>query len=129
MKRGGRIARKRLCAKELPPARSLCQIAEDLPSQSWKKITGEGDSRASFFPLCSSNGLDGQRIGSRKDDEEPPQELLIEWPEGDKDPWKYWLSSLPPHRASSEGWSERRRDVSVLTGLRGDERESGVGPF
>jgi hypothetical protein len=24
---------------------------------------------------------------------EPPQELLIEWPEGDQGPWKYWLSN------------------------------------
>ena len=31
---------------------------------------------------------------------EQPEELLIEWPEGDKEPWKYWLSSLPPQRTS-----------------------------
>jgi SRSO17 transposase len=34
---------------------------------------------------------------------EPPEELLIEWPEGDKKPWKYWLSSLPPDRTSFRG--------------------------
>jgi len=39
MKRGGKIPRKRLYVKELPPARNLCQIAKDLPFQSWKKIT------------------------------------------------------------------------------------------
>jgi SRSO17 transposase len=33
----------------------------------------------------------------------PGEELLIEWPEGDKDPWKYWLSSLPPQRTSFRG--------------------------
>jgi len=26
---------------------------------------------------------------------EEPEELLIEWPESEEDPWKFWLSSLP----------------------------------
>jgi hypothetical protein len=26
-----------------------------------------------------------------------PEELLIEWPEGMEDPFKFWLSSLDPH--------------------------------
>lgn len=50
MKRGGKISRKRLYAKELPPVRSLCQIAKDLPSQSWKKITWREGTKG---PLCS----------------------------------------------------------------------------
>ena len=33
---------------------------------------------------------------------EPPQELLIEWPEGSSS-LKYWLSSLPPHLTSFRG--------------------------
>lgn len=35
--------------------------------------------------------------------EVPNEELLIEWPEGDKGAWKYWLSSLPPHCTSFRG--------------------------
>jgi len=35
--------------------------------------------------------------------EECPEELLIEWPEGDAEPWKYWLSILPPQRTSFRG--------------------------
>jgi SRSO17 transposase len=35
--------------------------------------------------------------------EERSEELLIEWPEGDQEPWKCWLSSLPPQRTSFRG--------------------------
>jgi len=104
MKRGGKIPRKRFYAKELPPARSLCQIAKDLPSQSWKKITwregtkGPLSSRFARVIVWMANGLvQGKTM------EVPSEELLIEWPEGDKEPWKYWLSSLPPRRTSWRG--------------------------
>ena len=100
MKRGG-SHRKRLYAKELPPARSLCQIAKDLPSESWKLITwregtkGPLSSRFARVVVWMANGLvQGKTM------EVPREELLIEWPEGDKGPWKYWLSSLSPHRTS-----------------------------
>jgi len=101
MKRGGKIPRKRFYATELPPARSLCQIAKGLPSQSWKKITWREGTKG---PLCSrfarvivwmANGLVQGKTMTM-----PSEELLIEWPEGSKEPVKYWLSSLPPHRTS-----------------------------
>jgi len=104
MKRGGNIPRKRLYAKELPPSRSLCQIAKGLSPQSWKTVTWREGSRG---PLTSrfarvivwmANGLvQGKTM------KVPSEELLIEWPEGEKEPWKYWLSSLPPHRTSRRG--------------------------
>jgi SRSO17 transposase len=43
IKRGGKVPRKRHYAKELPPARSLCQIGKNLPSWRWETIAwGEG---------------------------------------------------------------------------------------
>jgi SRSO17 transposase len=104
MKRGGAIPRKRFYAKDFPPARSLCQIAKDLPSRSWKTITwregtkGPLSSRFARVIVWMANGLvQGKTM------KVPSEELLIEWPEGDKEPWKYWLSSLPPQRTSFRG--------------------------
>jgi SRSO17 transposase len=104
MKRGGKVPRKRLYAKELPPARSLCQIAKDLPSRSWKTITwregtkGPLSSRFARVIIWMANGLvQGKTM------EVPSEELLIEWPERSKEPLKFWLSSLPPPRASWRG--------------------------
>jgi SRSO17 transposase len=98
MKRGGK-PRKRLYAKELPTTRSLCQTAKDLPSQSWQQITwregtkGPLSSRFARVAVWMANGLvQGKTM------EVPREELLIEWPEGNKEPGKYWLSSLPPYQ-------------------------------
>jgi SRSO17 transposase len=104
MKRGGRIPRKRLYTEELPPTRSLGQIATDLPSQSWKKITWREGTKG---PLSSRFGrvivwmAGGLMQG--KTMKVSSEELLIEWPEGADEPRKYWLSSLPPHRTSFRG--------------------------
>jgi SRSO17 transposase len=104
MKRGGKIPRKRFYANDFPPSRSLCQVAKDLPSQSWKKVTwregtkGPLSSRFARVIVWMANGLvQGKTL------EEPSEELLIEWPEGDQEPWKFWLSSLPPNRTSFRG--------------------------
>lgn len=104
MKRGGKTPRKRFYANDFPPARSLCQIAQDLPSTSWRAVTwregtkGPLTSRFARVIVWMANGLvQGKRM------QQEPEELLIEWPEGDKAPWKYWLSSLPPQRTSFRG--------------------------
>jgi SRSO17 transposase len=104
MKGGGRIPRKRFYANDFPPARSLCQIAKDLPAGSWKTVTwregtkGPLTSRFARVIVWMANGLvQGKTM------EVPAEELLLEWPEGDKAPWKYWLSSLPPQRTSFRG--------------------------
>ena len=41
--------------------------------------------------------------------EVPSEELLIEWPEGNKEPWRYWLSSFPPQRTSFRGLVRRAK--------------------
>ena len=104
VKTRGNGPRKRLYAKELPPAQPLCQIAKGLPPESWKKITwregtkGPLSSRFARVGVWMAHGLT-----QGKTTKEAPEELLIEWPEGDKDPWKFWLSSLPPGRTSFRG--------------------------
>lgn len=110
MKRGGKIPRKRFYAKDFPSARSLCQIAKDLPSRSWKTITwregtkGPLTSRFARVVVWMANGLvQGKTM------KQPSEELLIEWPEGDKKPWRYWLSSLPPQRTSFRGLVRRAK--------------------
>src|SRR5512139_507256 len=89
MKQGGKIPRKRLYAKELPPTRSLFQIAKDLPSQSWEKVTwregtkGPLSSRFARVVVWMATGLlEGKTMRV------PSEELLIEWPDGgDEPPW------------------------------------------
>ena len=104
MKGKGQIARKRFYADDFPPAPTLLRIAKDLPSRSWKTVTwregskGPLSSRFARVVVWMANGLaQGKTLVV------PSDELLIEWPEGEKEPRKYWLSSLPPQRTSFRG--------------------------
>src|SRR3954465_12550023 len=75
---------------------SVKALALDLPAASWQTISwrgGSGGALPSRFARV--------RVRAAHHDEwrtEPRSEewLLIEWPEGDAEPAKYWLSTVPP---------------------------------
>jgi SRSO17 transposase len=70
-------------------------LAASLPAKAWRTITWREGTNA---PLRSRFARLRVRIARRDfDRSEPwPEEwLLIEWPEGEKEPTKYWLSNLP----------------------------------
>ena len=70
-------------------------LALSLPAKAWRTITWREGTNA---PLLSRFARLRVRIARRDfDRSEPwPEEwLLIEWPVGEKEPTKYWLSNLP----------------------------------
>jgi SRSO17 transposase len=71
------------------------QLAFDLPERAWRTITWrEGTAE----PLSSRFARVRVRVARRdfKRSERRAEEwLLIEWPKGEKEPTKYWLSTLP----------------------------------
>jgi SRSO17 transposase len=90
-KPGGKRGRPRTSGHQPVSAK---QLAMSLPS-------------AAFQPIAWREGTD-RKLQSRfaavrirpayRNDEKPQQEewLLIEWPRGEKEPTKYWVSTLPP---------------------------------
>jgi SRSO17 transposase len=77
-----------------PQSVSAKKLALGLPAHAWRTITwrdGTAEKLSSRFARVQV------RVGRRRQSiEDRAQEcLLIEWPEGDKAPTKYWLSTLP----------------------------------
>jgi SRSO17 transposase len=71
------------------------ELAIGLPAKAWRTVTWREGTNA---PLRSRFARLRVRIARRdfKRSEPWPEEwLLIEWPEGEKEPTKYWLSTLP----------------------------------
>lgn len=70
-------------------------LALELPDSAWTTISWrEGSNtrlaeRFAMLRLCCANG-DGIRA-----DASPEEWLLIEWPEGEAEPTRFWLSTLP----------------------------------
>ncbi|TAN07876.1 MAG: IS701 family transposase [Rhizobiaceae bacterium] len=73
-------------------------LARELPADAWQSVTwreGTNEDLASRFaamrvrPASRDHNLTRPR---------PEEWLLVEWPEGDAEPLKYWLSTLPAGR-------------------------------
>ena len=71
---------------------NAAELAQTLPKKGWRKITWrEGtntplSSRFQRVRVCAA--------GEGTTDAEPEEWLLVEWPEGEKEPTKFWLSTL-----------------------------------
>jgi SRSO17 transposase len=87
--RGRRPTRPRHSAKHKPV--SAKQLALALPRSAWRTIgwrEGTSEKLSSRFARLRVRTAHGSRLH----DEEW---LIIEWPKGEKEPTKYWLSTLP----------------------------------
>jgi SRSO17 transposase len=73
---------------------SVKEVALGLPAQAWQTVQWR-EGTADW--LCSRFARLRLRVAHRHAPAEGPAEewLLIEWPEGEKAPTKYWLSILP----------------------------------
>jgi SRSO17 transposase len=80
---------------EHPPV-SLKDLALGLPARSWRTVTWREGSQA---PLASRFAALRVRPAHRdiwRCEPWPEEWLLIEWPKGETEPTKHWLSNLPP---------------------------------
>src|SRR3954449_12749530 len=88
--------------KVMPSARSCCWTRSSRRSQTRPAggkmaddVLARGKRRSADLAFCPGSGADRPRDEGRT---EPRDEewLLIEWPEGEAEPAKYWLATLPP---------------------------------
>ena len=83
-------------------APSVLAVAQSLPAERWKKVTWrerEVKPLTSRFAAVRVHPAHGYHHG------EPPRPaewLLIEWPENEPHPTRYWLSTLSKHTPLSE---------------------------
>lgn len=80
---------------ELPRPKDLCAIARELPSSAWRSVAwrqgSKGVLKSRFALVRVWAARDWQKHGQP---ERAPEWLLIEWPEGEKNPVKYWLANM-----------------------------------
>ena len=91
----GRGRQPKLIRRDDKQPVSVKQLALSLPKQAWRTISwreGSAEKLSSRFArvrACAAH-RDYKLTASR-----PEEWLLIEWPEGEKEPTKYWFSTLP----------------------------------
>jgi SRSO17 transposase len=80
--------------RDEPDLVSAKKVALGLPKQAWRTVTWrEGSAERLSSRFARVRG----RVGYSKliPEKLSPEWLLIEWPEGEAEPTKYWLSTLP----------------------------------
>jgi SRSO17 transposase len=106
---------------------SVKQLAMSLPSTAFKEITWrEGTDRKLQSRFAAVRVRPAHRDYEKA---EPHQEewLLIEWPRGEKEPTKYWTSTLPPTTRLKALTKMAKHRWIIERGLRRVETRVGAG--
>jgi SRSO17 transposase len=74
---------------------SAKQLATELPRSAWKNITWRQGMERGLRSRFAAVRVRPAHRDYWKAEPRPEEWLLIEWPKGDAEPTKYWLSTLP----------------------------------
>lgn len=95
--RGRPPKRLRRDAKHWPV--SVKQLALALPKRAWRTIHWREGSAECLSSRFARVRVRVARRDDQRSERRPEEWLLIEWPEDEKEPTKYWLSTLPENAA------------------------------
>ena len=74
---------------------SVKELALGLPKRSWRVVKWREGSAEWLSSRFARVRVRAARCDFKLTESRPEEWLLIEWPEGEKEPTKYWLSNLP----------------------------------
>ena len=125
--RGRRPTKLRRDAQNQPV--TLKALALSLPTQDWRKVVWREGTQGKLSSRFAAVRVRPAHRDMQRSEPWPEEWLLIEWPEGDAEPAKYWFSNLPRRTslkrlvrvAKARWWIER--DYQEL------KRELGLGQF
>ena len=75
---------------------SARQLAASLPKRAWRRVTWREGSNAALVSRFAAVRVRPAHRDYNRTTPRPEEWCLIEWPAGEPDPTKYWLSTLPP---------------------------------
>jgi SRSO17 transposase len=74
---------------------SARELAQSLPENAWRRITWREGSRVQLASRFAAVRVRPAHRDYWRSEPRPEEWFLIEWPQGEVEPTKYWLSSLP----------------------------------
>ena len=90
--RGRRPTKLRRDAENQPV--TLKALALSLPTQDWRTVTWREGTRGELSSRFAAVRVRPAHRDTQRSEPWPEEWLLIEWPEGDAEPAKYWFSNL-----------------------------------
>jgi SRSO17 transposase len=74
---------------------SAKELAVSLPAEAWKQVTWRQGVKQKLHSRFAASRVRPAHRDYWRAEPHPEEWLLIEWPAGEKEPTKYWLSTLP----------------------------------
>jgi len=74
---------------------SVLTLAQGLPERAWKSITWRQGTKGRLRSRFAAVRVRPAHRDEKRTEPRPEEWLLIEWPKGEAEPTKYWLSTLP----------------------------------
>ncbi|MDB5479907.1 MAG: family transposase [Caulobacteraceae bacterium] len=71
-------------------------LAEELPAKAWRTVTWREGTNTELSSRFAALRVRTAHKDYTRSEPHPEEWLLIEWPQGEVEPTKYWLSTLPP---------------------------------
>lgn len=81
---------------------SAKEFALTLPAEAWQIVTWREGTNAALNSRFAAVRLRPAHRAYRRSAPRPEEWFLVEWPKGQKEPSKYWLSTLPPDTRLTE---------------------------
>jgi len=106
---------------------SVAEVAAALPGEAWEPVTwreGTAEPLQSRFARVRIHAADVHTKGPRQ-----PEWLLIEWPEGELEPIRYWLSTLPEDIAFDRLVDRAKMRWRIESDYHDLKQEVGLGHF
>ncbi len=92
--RGRRPTRLRRDEEHKPV--STLQLAMSLPASAWRRVSWREGSRGDLASRFAALRVRPAHGDTQRSEPWPEEWLLIEWPRGEAEPTRYWLSNLGP---------------------------------
>ena len=75
---------------------STLQLARSLPASAWRRVSWREGSRGDLASRFAALRVRPAHGDTQRSEPWPEEWLLIEWPRGEAEPTRYWLSNLGP---------------------------------
>jgi SRSO17 transposase len=108
---------------------AAAELAEGLPAAAWQTVAWREGSRAELSSRFAAVRVRPAHRDDRLPEARPEEWLLIEWPAGESEPTKYWLSTLPAATGLKELVATAKARWRIERDFRELKQEIGLGHY
>lgn len=125
--RGRPTTRLRRTAEHKPVAAKA--LAHALPEQAWQTVTWREGTNAPLSGRFAAVRVRPAHRDTQRSEPRPEEWFMVEWPEGEKEPTKYWLATLSADTPIAELVDHAKRRWRIERDYQDLKQEIGLGHY